>query len=1029
MANEIDKTKKASDQLKYKDLQINSMFAHYQIKKELGRGGMGIVYKAMDTKLKRIVALKLILRSGADSGESKRFFQEIMVMAQLEHPNIVRLFEMGESPVMYFTMEYIEGEDFSSFIKNKSTNYKKLSHIFLSAINGISEIHRNNILHRDIKPSNILVTPSGEAKIMDFGLAKCTNAETQLSQTGDILGTVAYISPEQAHGTSVDVRADIYSLGATLYEALTSRPPFQGQSHYNILYQVYSVDPVAPRRLKPDIPWELEAICLKCLEKSPAKRYSSAKQMAKDLRNFIENRPILAKSPSKVSFVLKWIQRNRLISFITTVSALSIMTLLFAFISQQEDKIRKEQQINLITKRNLEKEKKAKEKEKKAKEKIELAHAEIAKQQKIALEKNSQLRQALYRSKIRLAQQYEKSSPKKVKLFLASCPPDLRNWEWGWIYHKASDEISNWPLIQGNQRDQPRYATFHPDGKRLACCYSQHFVLWNLRTGEEEFRLRCETTLEYCAFHPNGRFFLVSGWNGFLALYDLVEKREIRRYQGHKNKVKSCTFSPDGKIFLSQENKGMILWDFITGKKLLAIPSRSDINRVAFSPDGNLIAIAQDNTMLSIFNSQTGERRKVLAGHAGTVTSCVFSPRGDLLLSSSEDLSLRLWEVKTGKEIRAFEGHTDYVTGCDFSPDGKTIISSSFDGFIKKWDTHTGKELWSWRGHEHKVASCQFSPSGKLLVSVSVKNRGSIKVWSNQLPEKPLVLQGHHRKITSCAIDPQNKRIVSGSYDTTAKTWDLKNGQVENTLFGHRFTAVSSCAFSPDGQTIATGGYDFTLRLWDSETGKQKAILEEHQGKVTSCVFSPDGKKMASTSEDKTFKIWDVEKRKCLVTHRDEKRFSCAFSPDGKTLIVTQRNLFEIWDVEFKVARRQVITDQKDVINYCTFSPDGKIFATCGSDHTIRLWTSKNGKPVATLKGHSDHVYFCSFSPNGKRLVSGGRDKTLLIWDMESKQLILELGGHKGSISACFFTLDGRKIISASEDRTIRIWSSADWKN
>ncbi|NUM36870.1 MAG: protein kinase [Candidatus Brocadiae bacterium] len=281
-----------------KKTSIQPNFAHYQILQELGRGGMGIVYKAFDLQLKRIVALKVIVGNN-ESNETIRLQREAAALAQLEHPNIVRILEAGLHPQPYFSMEYIEGENLSSWLKQKKPNHLKILKIFIKLANALSHAHKKGFLHRDIKPSNIMINQEEEPKIMDFGLAKSLDATENkrrtLSKTGDILGTPSYMSPEQAEGDKVDPKSDIYSLGATLYEALTEKLPFDGESYLNVLMKI-ATEEVAPiRKINPSVSPYLEAICMKCLQKKPEKRYADAKQLARDLHNFINHRPILAK--------------------------------------------------------------------------------------------------------------------------------------------------------------------------------------------------------------------------------------------------------------------------------------------------------------------------------------------------------------------------------------------------------------------------------------------------------------------------------------------------------------------------------------------------------------------------------------------------------------------------------------------------------------------------------------------------------------------------------------------------------------
>ena len=304
---------------KAQTVEIGSLFRHYRIIAELGRGGMGIVYKAMDTRLERIVALKVIQSLFMGSKQVRRFLQEATATAQLDHPNIIKVYEVSDTSANYFSMEYIEGPTLGYLIKERQLTPWDTARLLEKVALALDSAHRKGIIHRDIKPSNIMIATNGEPKIMDFGLAKIIDTEQGLSRTGDILGTPAYMPPEQAASKEVGPHSDIYSLGATLYESLTGRPPFQGYSGVNILYQIVESDPIAPRALNPDIPESLEIICLKCIEKEPGSRYASAASLADDLRNFLEQRPISARLPGMVSYWRKLVVRHKMMALGTAL--------------------------------------------------------------------------------------------------------------------------------------------------------------------------------------------------------------------------------------------------------------------------------------------------------------------------------------------------------------------------------------------------------------------------------------------------------------------------------------------------------------------------------------------------------------------------------------------------------------------------------------------------------------------------------------------------------------------------------------
>lgn len=288
-------------------------FGDYEIEAELGRGGMGIVYLAKQKNLNRKVALKM-LTGHYGPEELRRFLEEAETAAGLSHTNIAHIYEVGEHDGMpFFSMEYVEGGTLADRVRKQLPTPREAAELLISIARALEHAHQNGIVHRDMKPANVLLATEGTPKVADFGIAKRLNVETMLTQTGAIIGTPTYMAPEQAEGNSrhVGPTADVYSLGAILYELLAGRPPFLPEDNdVAITLRVLTEEPVSPAWHRPEIPRDLETICMKCLQKEPKHRYQSAGALADDLRRFLNDESIHAKPPSSVVSGIKWVRRN-----------------------------------------------------------------------------------------------------------------------------------------------------------------------------------------------------------------------------------------------------------------------------------------------------------------------------------------------------------------------------------------------------------------------------------------------------------------------------------------------------------------------------------------------------------------------------------------------------------------------------------------------------------------------------------------------------------------------------------------------
>ena len=554
---------------------------------------------------------------------------------------------------------------------------------------------------------------------------------------------------------------------------------------------------------------------------------------------------------------------------------------------------------------------------------------------------------------------------------------------------------------------------------------SGEMSVWRVIDGK---KLITKNTIPYpeaVAFSSDGRLF-ASGWRTII-LSDIEKAITIASLEGHSDSdINSIAFSPNGRQLASgSDDTTITLWDTEKFKEIATLEGHSgSVSSLAFSPDGRHIVSGSDDTTIKLWNIETSQEIVTLRGHSESVNSIVFSPDGRQIASGSYDTTIKLWDVEENREIVTLRGHSENVNSIAFSPDGRQLVSGSDDTTIKLWNVETSQEIATYR-QSKRVYSVAFSPDSNSFASASQDM--TIKFWSITNNQELATFNGN-----SFAINFDGRLLALGD-NHVIKLWDIKNGRRLKTFPDYdpaRNLYSNNIAFSPDGRFLASGSKDNTIALWDIENGKSIATLYGHSDNVTFLTFSPDGKWLASNSDDGTIKLWDMKNSKNVATfYGSSYAPSVIFASDGKWLVSIADGVLKVWTIP---DGRELMTFQELGSDFFAISADGKTLALGGkdrgNDNTIRLWSVEDDKDIATLHGHSDYVTTFAFSPNGKLLASGScyvfnKDHTIKLWDVENHSEIGTLRGHSAGVGRIEFSADGKTLASAAVYEKIRFWN------
>lgn len=682
----------------------------------LGRGGMGVVYKAWQIKLKRWVAVKMILAGGyAGQDELRRFGGEARFVARLQHPNIVQIHEIGElDGLPYFALEFVEGGSLAEKLRAGPISVSRAAELIEALARAVHYAHECNIIHRDLKPGNVLLTRSGTPKITDFGLAKRLDNEASKTQSGAVMGTPSYMAPEQALGQTrlIGPSADVYALGAMLYELLTGRPPFRADTAAETIRQLVVGDPISPRRLQPTIPRDLETICLKCLHRDLSRRYESARTLADDLARFRAGQFIQARPIGWMERASKWVKRQPVVAALIGIVFLVTLVGMIGIVYQWRQ--------------------------------AELARRQESNRAKNEAEQRRLVEQQLYFNRIAFAsREVDGHKIPWAKEQLSLCPHSLRNWEWFYLDNRCRGEGEK--VLTGHGRGLSCVAA-SPDGILVASASGDGTVrLWEAATGNSVGTLRGHnSSINWVAFNHDGKLLASAGEDGQVILWQVAKQAQQHVFTEHQGAVSCVAFHPQSNLVASATFAGdtpgeVLLWDGETCKIHARLQGHSSrVSGLAFHPNGGTLVTASHDQTARLWDIETGKALLIFTAHHRPLASVAFSPDGRWIASAGgrfqadqpEEGEILLWDSESGDVRRRLRGHAGRPVAAAFSPDCQRVATGGWDQIIKLWDTASGQELVELAGHRGPIMTLAFTSDGHTLISGALDH--TLRLWNGK---------------------------------------------------------------------------------------------------------------------------------------------------------------------------------------------------------------------------------------------------------------------------------------------------------
>jgi eukaryotic-like serine/threonine-protein kinase len=937
---------------------------HYAVTEVIGQGGMGIVLKAVDQRLQRVVAIKVMApQLAASTTARKRFIREAQAAAAVRNEHVIDVHEVNEAGGLpYLVMEYICGISLEQkLVRAGALDVARVLRIGMQTAAGLAAAHAQGLVHRDIKPANILLENGVErVKITDFGLARAAD-DAGLTQTGVVAGTPQYMAPEQARADAVDQRADLFSLGSVLYAMCTGRPPFSGSGALATLKHVCEEEPPDIRTINPEVPDWLVAIVGRLHAKERGARFASAAEVAELLGKHLAHlqQPAVAPMPpplggthrSRSPIVMGFAAAAPLllVGGLAITEATGVTKLLAALLSSREPE-----------------------------------HKPFVKPDGPRPPTDTTL------------SLLDKLGPDAI--------PPAERFDW-----HPKELVAVLGEHRGRHSSQIRAVVCSPDGKLVASAglgtfrfdataSSNHPVIV---ADADTLRTRCVLSghtgaIFSLSFAPDSRRLISGSYDGTVRVWDVETRKEQLVFGAKRFAVFGVCFSPDGHKALSAEYGGAVrLWNADTGEEIKHLGTHTNwAVAVAFAPDGKHAVSGGGDHLARVWDVDSGQEINRFE-HPGVVHTAAFLPDGKRILSGharrienhkdvpAPDWDLRLWEWETGKEVRRFSGHKGAVPMLALSSDGQRAITASHDGTVRLWNVEAGAELQSLHGHEGSVWGAALHPGGRWAYSCGDDLR--VRQWDLDAGHETSPPMGQRGSAAALAFSPDGRLLLAGGWeDAAVHLWDLETLRERPPWEGHT-QGIWALAFSHDSERAFSGSGDGTLRIWNVESGKQVQRCDAH-GWVNALAISADSRDLvtAKWSGDQKVSVWDAQRgvERSRVSPIGAAH-GIAISRDGrKALTGGAGNTVELWEVNSGDRSRR-FDGHTDLVTSVDLAPDGKLAASCGHDGTVWLWSLTNpDQPGRQLVKSTAHFRCVAFAPDSRTLASCDRSGRVILWDV-----------------------------------------------